>query len=375
MVLTLRTMGYDAWLVALGDETTDTAGRPVLAVKRAELDRPEWWQTQRPDAVVLSTGSGPRYDAVRKAALSATPRVVERLDTDGVRSARLFPGPYLTRTVGALVDKGTGYGRAVLTAAARSAVLYLFPQLLDVRMVETMRQLPALMAESPMALERIQKMFETFAGTKHRIAMIPHPVNETTLHFDGAEKINQVITVGRWESFQKDYPMVRRILQEFLQRHPDWKAVVVGSGVPPADSHPSTNAGEWLSRVTFHDKLGHDELASEYNRSKIYLMASRYESFCIAAAEALCCGCSVVGSSDVPTSFYFAEMQSGRVASPRSLPAFLAAMEGEAGRWAAGERDPKSIASIYRQRTGAHAVCAATISLLEEIAPEKVSPV
>ena len=49
MVLTLREMGYDAWLVALGDESTDTTNRPVLAVPVEVLSRPEWWQAQKPD--------------------------------------------------------------------------------------------------------------------------------------------------------------------------------------------------------------------------------------------------------------------------------------------------------------------------------------
>jgi glycosyltransferase involved in cell wall biosynthesis len=371
MVLTLRDMGYDAWLIARGDASTDTTGRPVIAATLEDLGRPEWWQGQNPDAVVLSTGSAPRFDAMRKAALTATPRVVERLDTDGIRSARLFTRQYFIRALGGYLDRLPAYARglAPLAAAARTGLLYAFPSLMDARSVETMRQLPALMAESPVAAERIQQMFETFSGARHRVAMIPHPVNEGILHYDGTRKENQIITVGRWNTFQKDYPMLRKVLKGFLQRHPNWRAIVVGAGVPDADCAPRDGAGAWLERVTFHAKLNHEKLALEYNRSKIYLMVSRYESFCIAAAEALCCGCSVVGSSEVPTSHYFAEEQSGRVASPRSLQTFLEALDGEVDSWAKGERDPKRIASVSRERTGAHSVCEATVALLEEILP------
>jgi glycosyltransferase involved in cell wall biosynthesis len=367
-VLTLREMGYDAWLVVLGDATTDTSNRPVMAVSVEDLRQPEWWKKQRPDAVVLSTGSGPRYDAVRKGALSATPRVVERLDTDGGRSYRLYPRENFITSTGSYLDCLPAPIRwlAPAVAAVRTALLYTFPALLDVRMVETMRQLPAVMAESPMAVERMQKMFETFSGKKHRVAMIPHPVNEDVLRFDDSPRMNQVISVGRWESYQKDYPMLRKVLQGFLERHPDWTAVVVGSGAPEADSASSNQREEWLKQVTFHSRLSHEKLALEYNCSKIYLMVSRHESFCIAAAEALCCGCSVVGSSAVPTSHFFAQAQSGRVATPRSSAAFLKALDEEVISWSDGERMPKLIASAYRAQTGTHAVAAAIVSLLEE---------
>jgi glycosyltransferase involved in cell wall biosynthesis len=371
MVLTLRDMGYDAWLVALGDASTDTSNRPVLAVALGDLSRPEGWQAQRPDAVVLSTGSSPRHDAMRRAALTATPRVVERLDTDGIRSARLFPRPYFIRAMGGYLDRRPARGRwlAPIVAAARTALLYAFPRLMDVRMVKTMRQLPAVIAESPIAADRIQQMFLTFSGAKHHVAMIPHPVNENVLNYNETEKENQIISVGRWDSFQKDYPLLREVLQGFLERHPDWRGVVVGGGVPEEDRIPRDDARAWRNRLTFHAHLNHEQLAQEYNRSKIYLMVSRYESFCIAAAEALCCGCSVVGSSDVPTSYYFAEKESGRVASPRTLTTLLQALDAEVESWANGKRKPGEIAAVSRARTGSRAVCAATLALLEEILP------
>ena len=109
LVRTLRSLQYDAWLVALGDPAQ--VGNPDLPVIRATLDQlgaPAWWQKQKPDGVVLNTWSAPRYDAIRNAALTATPRVVERLDTDGARSARLFPKPLFYQLWGTYADKPPG---------------------------------------------------------------------------------------------------------------------------------------------------------------------------------------------------------------------------------------------------------------------------
>jgi glycosyltransferase involved in cell wall biosynthesis len=371
VVLMLRNMGYDARLVALGDSTTETEGQPVLPISLSEMQSPEWWRSQKPDAVVLCTWSAPRYDAIRKAALAATPRVVERLDTDGIRSARLFPAAYLIRSWAGKVDNLPPYARwlAFLTAAARTALLYAFPQLMDARMVATMRQLPAITAESPIAAERIQQMFKTFGSGPHRVVMIPHPVNEEAIAYQGQPKENRIITVGRWASAQKDYSMLQKVLRGFLERHPDWEATVVGSGVPAADRAAAVNGEGWQRRVTFHDNLTHDLLMPEYSRSKIYLMVSRFESFCIAAAEALCCGCSVVGSVEVPSSYYFAQNESGTVAPHRTSASFLETLDLEVACWGRGGRNPKAIAAVSREQMGARAVAEANLALFAEIVP------
>jgi glycosyltransferase involved in cell wall biosynthesis len=377
VVLALRKMGYDAWLVALGDASTVTTDRPVLPVSLETMKSADWWKAQRPDAVVLNTWSAPRYDAIRRAALSATPRVVERLDTSGANSARLFPKAHFVGSWGRQTEKLPAYARclAPVLAAARTALLYSFPGLMDARMVATMRQLPAVIVETPVAAARIGQMFKIFSGSNHRVAMIPHPVNDGAMHYDRTPKENRIITVGRWASWQKDFPLLRKVLKGFLQRHPDWRATVVGSGVPARDRAAGNGSEEWRQRITYHEKLTHEQLAGEYNKSKIYLMVSRYESFCIAAGEALCCGCSVVGSSAVPSSYYFAETQSGHVAETRTAKAFLNTLDQEVGCWINGERNPEAIASVSRKRMGSHAVAQTTLALLENILPGDPLPI
>ena len=371
MVLTLREMGYDAWLIALGDAATVTEDKPVLAVSLDDLNRPEWWKAQRPDAVVLYTGSAPRHDRMRQAALTATPRVVERLDTDGARSARLFPKLYYMRFWVRISEILPPYARwlAPFPAAARTGLIYLFPMLMDIRMVRTMKRLPAVIAESPVAAARIQQMFEKFSGAKHRVAMISHPVNEKVIRYDATPKENQIITVGRWASVQKDFPLLRKVLKGFLQRHPDWRATVVGSGVPARDRVPGNAAEEWQRRMTFHENLTHEKIVEEYNRSKIYVMVSRCEGFSVAASEALCCGCSVVSARVLASSTYTAEPQSGGIAETRTSGAFLDTLDREVECWTKGERNPKAIASVWSGRLGSHAVAQATLALLEDILP------
>jgi glycosyltransferase involved in cell wall biosynthesis len=368
LVRVLREKGYDAWLAALGDDSTPTEGQPVIAAPLEKLASAAWWKAQKPDGIVFTGWSAPRFDGIRRAALAATPRVVERLDTAGFRSARLFPRRYFEIARIQYTDAGRpGFRSAALPLAlARTALCYAFPRLMDVPMARTMGQLPGLIAESPIAAQNIRRMIERFAPPAPRIEVIPHPVNTADVHSTGAPKENLLVSVGRWEARQKDFPMLHRVLRGFLEKHPDWRAIIVGGGVPHAIAHFATRE-RWEERVTFAGRLEHAELGTIYNRARIYLMASREESFCIAAAEALSCGASVVGSDAVPSSSYFAEFASGRVAAPRSCDAFCRALDQEVRSWENGERDPAAIAREWTRRVGADQVAARTVEFLESI--------
>ena len=60
---------------------------PVLWVSQQDICDPLWWQSHKPDLVILGLWTRPKYDPIRRAALSATPRVIERADSDGMRTA------------------------------------------------------------------------------------------------------------------------------------------------------------------------------------------------------------------------------------------------------------------------------------------------
>ena len=59
----------------------------VLWVSQQDVRNPLWWKDHHPDLVILGLWTRPKYDPIRRAALSATPRVIERADSDGMRTA------------------------------------------------------------------------------------------------------------------------------------------------------------------------------------------------------------------------------------------------------------------------------------------------
>lgn len=109
-------------------------------------------------------------------------------------------------------------------------------------------------------------------------------------------KKNQIISVGRWESYQKNFPLLVKWLSTFLDENPDWTSLVVGSGLPEKSPHP---------RISLSPFLAAHELSRQMQSSKLFLSSSRFESFGLAAAEAACCGCLPVGAAEnTPLAFF-----------------------------------------------------------------------
>ena len=103
-------------------------------------------------------------------------------------------------------------------------------------------------------------------------------------------------------------------------------------------------------------RLDHQELNSYLRASKVYLLTSHSETFNIAGAEALCCGCSVVGPAQIPSSAYFAGKESGSISYIRNATHMSDALMAEVDEWNNQRRDPERISAQWVAELGAEAV-------------------
>jgi glycosyltransferase involved in cell wall biosynthesis len=298
-----RNLGHDAWLVV--HPAREFTRHPPLATRHApviwasplEVRSPEWWRAQKPDLVILGLWTRPKYDPIRRAALAATPRVIERADSDGMRTASCGLLTYAKRRFDYFRDRTFGWppGVSIPASALYSLASILATPWIEARLAQTLKLLPAVAIETPHATT-LWKRLATRLGVRPDIFhSIPHPIQtEIFKPNPSIAKKNQVISVGRWESYQKNYPLLVRTLVAFLEENPSWTALVVGSGLPPTPPH---------SRIFFSAPLSSVHLARQMQESKILLSSSRYESFGLAAAEALACGCALVSAWNHPFSF------------------------------------------------------------------------
>ncbi len=356
VTLALRDLGIDAWFVALEGDPPEV-GRPLLTISRTEMANPTWWKQQNPDAIILNTWSAPRHHDIRLAALSLNKPLIEKLDTDGVKSPRIYPVHNFRRgwVDYDLTDSIVKTFPRRLQAFCKSLAFLCLPALMDERMVHCMSNVGVYAAETPLAAARVRRFLRMYAANPMpEVVTISHPVDTSQMGFEGQdEKQNQIISVGRWDDAVKGWPLLRDVAIRFLKARPDWKMVVAGGG---AEKEGRELEHMFPAQFSKPGRLDHDALNHHLRVSKIYLLPSHSETFNIAGAEALCSGCSVVGPSQIPSSSYFASKMSGTTSHLRTPDHVCDALLAEVDEWECGRRDPAIIASSWQAELSAPVV-------------------
>jgi len=356
VTLAFKKLGVDAWFSALEGDLPPL-DMPFLSSKYDQLTDPEWWRGQKPDAIILNTWSAPRHNDIRRAALAVGCPLIEKLDTDGVKSPRIYPLHSLRRSwvnYDLRSPIKSGFPQKA-EAMARFLVTYLFPSLLDRPMIRCMERVPVYAAETPVASARVRRFLRMYdANPMPRVVTVPHPVNTAQMGFSPADsKRNQVIAVGRWDDAVKGWPLLEKTAELFLKIAPDWSMVVAGPG---ANVEGNKMEERFPGRFSMIGRVGHEELNKLLRSSKIYLLTSHSETFNIAGAEALCCGCSIVGPAQIPSSAYFAAKNSGTVSYLRNASHMSDALMAEVDEWNNQRRNPERISSQWIAELGAEAV-------------------
>ena len=265
---------------------------PVLWVSQQDIRDPLWWQSQNPDLVILGLWTRPKYDPIRQAALSATPHVIERADSDGMRTASCGLFTYAKRRFDYFRDRTYRWPSLLSIPASLfcSFVSIIATPWIEYRLRKTFKLLPSILIETPHATALWKSLATRLRADPEKIHCVPHPIQTDIFKVDPTiPKKNQIISVGRWESYQKNLPLLLKTLRTFLDKNPSWTSLVVGSGLPAKSPHP---------QITLLPPLSPPDLARHMQESKIFLLSSRYESFGLAANEAKSCGCTTVDTSE-----------------------------------------------------------------------------
>lgn len=375
LVVALNQLGHTAGQVALRSSSSASAERiveGVLTCSREEASSAAWWLKQNPWAVISNTWGAPRFDPIRKAILETTPRLIDRLDSDGNRSPRTDLPIYVHAMWSRLRDMQNKPAHRLLSPLipfGHAATHLAFPGILDRRQAEVLSQIPIVTAESPIAAERIVRFQRDFGFSGANICVSPFPVNEANLDVSlrSSTKLNRIVSVGRWAAHQKNFPMMLQVLGTFLRSTPDWDAILPGSRPDNWKKLLKRYCSGVENRISIPGPLPHAKIYEEFGNSKIFLMTSRHESFGIAAAEALCLGCSVVGPAHIPSVPWFCGSDSGSVATIYTNNGLLDALAAEVRSWTSGGRNPETIANIWRGRVSASNVGRDLVNMLENL--------
>jgi glycosyltransferase involved in cell wall biosynthesis len=361
-VLGLRMVGVDARFVALGQPGERKDG-PSLTCTLGQMQEAAWWKQWEVDGVFLNSWALPRYELIARAIKSAGLRVILMLDNEGIVSPHVWPWRYLRQKYFVEKDgkKWLPACRALLKTAAASFRL---------RHAGTIRHLEhaeLIVLPSPLAQQRYSHYLLAMkrGDLISRLRCAPYAVVTEMSYESTVAKKPVIIAVGRWQSLQKNTPLLLRILERVLSEQPQYSARIIGSGAEIVQKLAQRLKPDCRSRIEIVGRVDHAKLPAYYGESQIFLCTSRYESFLIAAGEALCCGCSVVGDATIASMPYFTELGSGTLSSDSSLDNLRNALMTEIDAWQSGHRDPVQISRAWQARLHPDHVAEALLKFLQ----------
>lgn len=333
-----------------------------------DLSKAGWWKAQEADAVVFFSWAMPQYTPIARAIKAGGSKLLVFLDSAGFWSPWSNGTQWFKAQWNACIRK-----RGLLMGPLRYAASIgrsFVPDAFDRPRLEHMDLADVVTVTSPLVLERTKRYARVygFRALEDKIYRLPLPVS-THMRYAGQQKRKQVICVARW--LPQDWPekgpkLLLASLDAFLEKRPDYEAVVIGRGASALRSTPFFPRNLACRNLQLLDYLPNKEIASFLAESSISLCSSFHESYHIASFEAACCGCSVVAlqSPDLPALQFLADTN-GTLAHKETPKAFSDALVKEASKWDGGLRNPSIISQQWQAEAHTDKVAAAEIALLD----------
>jgi glycosyltransferase involved in cell wall biosynthesis len=339
----------------------------------ANLESAEWWRSQQLDGVVLYAWGRPKFRKVAAAIRKAGIFLVLNQDNSGLVSPLAGFVDWL-RAQWIYGGQGMHAAARVKSAKliARGLTAGLF--LTDPLRAAHLQQGDVIACVSPKAAEHYQRLCRVYGGKSlaSRVQVLPHAV-EPRFRYSGQVKRRQIACVGRWQDeVQKRPRQLMAVLDLLLETDPEVTVVIAGKTTEAMRNWHAALARGHQSRVRLAGMTGREELADLLEGSQVFYSPSAYESFGIAAAEALCAGCSVVAGRSVtmPSFEWFVSANSGRLAERDDAAGHAEALNAELAAWNGGRRDALKISDAWRGRLHADKVAERVVEMMRRMRGE-----
>ncbi len=364
IVLELNELGFSATLITIKKEELNNYQAPFPLIQVSNLN--EIVNAAKEfDVIVTYSLFGWRFADFIKEIKKLNKILIIKSDSDGrVRGARepkTLEGFYHLKSL--KLDKiGLKY---FIKAFIPSVQTYIYKKIL-----QEMEAANAITIESPDAANNLS----FFLAKNNRpdlitkIKVIPNPVTPDIINSEINFKENAVVAIGRWNSaLQKNPQKLIQSLNKFLIFKKDWKAIIIGSGENIIKKYVKNLDNSVKDRIIITGPIKHDDIKNHLLKSKIFFMPSRWESFGVAAAEALCCGCTIVGSPIESLRYLTMQGFSGSTSYSWDEDAFWGSLVYESNKWEKGEIDYRKTADFWRKKLNRQSIAKEFINVIQEI--------
>lgn len=345
------------------DQTDD-----LIRTHAANLEDEHWWRELGPELVVLYAWGSPRYRNVARAIRRSGAFLVLNQDNGGLISPLAGWIPWATEQ---WILSGQAHRIRCWMRTLWRIVRGLGPGLLhiDPLRAEHLSYGHVIACVSPKAAESYRKLCQSYGGGDlvRRIHVVPHPV-EGRFTPGFSAKRRQVACAGRWRDVVQKCPdLLLATIRRLLEIDPLVTVHIAGDGTEDFESWLRGLPDGSASRVRFLGRIGRSRLSELFRESQVFFSPSAFESFGIAAAEALCSGCSVVARRSVSMASFewFVSRGSGRLSESADPMTMADAIRQELDAWDIGERDALRISSYWSGWFHADKVAARILDLRE----------
>lgn len=336
----------------------------LIRTDYANLESAQWWKSHQLDGVVLYAWGSPKFRKVAAAIHQAGIFLVLNQDNGGLVSPLAGFRDWLEEQW-ILAGQGRGAGAWLrfvkLSLGGMSAGLLLTDSLRAAHL----KQGDVIACVSPKAAEHYKKLCLIYGG-KHladRIKVIPHAV-ESRFRFCGGQKRKQVACVGRWQDVWQKRPwLLMEVIGSLVATDEGISVVIAGNATAELETWHHSLPEIQRDRVLVQGRVNRDELAVILAESQVFYSPSSFESFGIAAGEALCSGCSVIAGRSVSMASFewFVSENSGTLADTDDAGGHLQTLQSELANWQSGDRKPERIAATWCARLHADRVAESVI--------------
>lgn len=361
----LEALGHEAF-VACPESSNDGFPVPIVSPPAGGgLEDAGFWRDLGADVAIVP--SFHQMSSLLELVRGAGVRTIAMGDSDGQMGLRAFPLATLRRKVFS-GSSDRGHQLRQLRFLARRYLLSF--RRTDPQDAEFVRSAQA-SDVTVLGCEEARSHFRRFlraAGAdtlEDRVHVSPLAIHRVYCESpDLGRERRGIVAIGRWDDPQKNAPLLVRALSRYLGRARGGEAGDPVRIFGPGGEDRFADLGRRFPNVAYEGPRYPEVLADALAGSRFILFSSRWEGAPHAGCEALSMGATVVGTP-IPSLRSWSEGGAyGRVASAHRAGPLAAAIAEEQAAWRRGERDPASIAAVWRRRSSGRGVCQTMLEAL-----------
>lgn len=346
-------LGHNCEIIGISGAVSNKSNKsgsrfPIRYITHGDAVSPAFWGGTNYDLVICYTWLRKKYlpmlSAIRKSAI----KLIIKSDNDGRHTYPVTPR--WGQDVVPLFS--ISYFRILLRKLQRRVLVNFYLR----AFVNHIELADVVIIESPGAYANIAALL-VHAGKPDLIAQIfpvQNPVDQSALICKLPLKRKLVVAVGDWkrivgEGFQKNTDCMIKVVSKFLRIEPEYDVVIIGDLGGREEYFAKLDISQ-RNRLTICGNTVRQDMLEYLGQAQIFFMPSMTEGFSIAASEAVCMGCSIVGTPLECLVYLARGGIGGTISYDFKTNAVFGALLADVNRWKRGDYDANDISQYWRAR-------------------------